>query len=141
MDATRLRLGPAADWAVALVFFAATVGVAGLIVHELTAIGGSPTLPARTTEPAAPPTSLPSLSIPVSVLPLPGGEELRLGESAAKVSRVLGKDVRVGVEAVEQGRLGDRITRSYEYGSIRFTLVLERFERNGELRIAAIYVR
>jgi hypothetical protein len=42
---------------------------------------------------------------------------------------------------VEQGKTGTRLTRGYEYAHMRFTIVFEPFERNGELRIAGIYLQ
>ena len=36
--------------------------------------------------------------------------------------------------------LGERLTRFYEYSGSRFILVFEPFERNGEVRVAAIYL-
>ncbi len=142
MDASRPRLASAADWTVAAIFLVATVGVASLIVHELTAITarGTPA-PESLAAPAEMPAALPSLSIPVSVLPLPNGEELRLGDGVERVSRVLGRRAETGVETVDRGRMGRRITRGYQVGNTRFMLVLEAFERNGEMRIAAIYVQ
>ncbi len=142
MDASRLRLGSAADWSVAAIFLVATVGVAGLIVHELTSIT-TPTsaTPDAVGAPSVVPSALPSLSIPVSVLPLPDGEQLRLGDGFEKVSRVLGRRAETGVQTVERGRMGQRVTRGYQVGTLRFMLVLEPFERNGELRIAGIYVQ
>ena len=38
------------------------------------------------------------------------------------------------------GVFGERLTRFYEYGGARFILVFEPFERNGEVRLAAIYL-
>ncbi len=39
-----------------------------------------------------------------------------------------------------EGVCGERLTRFYEYAGARFILVFEPFERNGEVRIAAIYL-
>jgi formylmethanofuran dehydrogenase subunit A len=87
------------------------------------------------------PAGLPALSIPLPALRLPGGRELRLGDSLEKVVSLLGREAETGVEVVEQGRTGTRLTRGYEYAHMRFTIVFEPFERNGEFRIAGIYLQ
>ena len=43
-------------------------------------------------------------------------------------------------QEVDRGTLGERLTRFYEYAGSRFILVFEPFERNGEPRVAAIYL-
>jgi len=140
MDAGRLRLGSAAEWAVAVVFLVATVGVSILIIREMTTIG-QPANRAPQMSPPVVPAGLPAVSIPVSLLKLPGGRELRLGDTLEKVSSLLGREAETGVQVVEQGRMGTRLTRGYEYAQIRFTIVFEPFERNGEFRVAGIYVQ
>ncbi len=140
MDANRLRFASAAEWAIAVVFLVATVGVCVLIVREMTTIGRpAPQAPQMT--PSVVPAGLPAVSIPVSLLKLPGGGELRLGDTLERVSSLLGREAETGVQVVEQGRMGTRLTRGYEYAHIRFTIVFEPFERNGELRVSGIYVQ
>lgn len=141
MDANRLRLGSASDWIVAAVFLIATVGVGMLIIREMTAIDRPVVAQPPAIAPGVAPAGLPPLSIPVPSLKLPGAGELRLGDTLEKVSSMLGRQAETGVQAIEQGRLGTRMTRGYEYAKIRFTIVFEPFERNGEFRIAGIYVQ
>ncbi len=141
MDASRLRLGPAAEWTVAVLFLVATLGVTILIVREMTTIGAPARGVAQPASPSVVPAGLPALSIPVPVLRLPDNRELRLGDTLEKVSSVLGREAETGAQVVEQGRTGTRLTKGYEYGRIRFTIVFEPFEKNGEFRIAGIYVQ
>ncbi len=141
MDATHPRLGSAAEWTVAALFLFATVGVGLLIMHEMRAIDRPTAAGPPVAAPTVVPAGLPALSIPVPSLRLPGAGELRLGDTLEKVSRMLGREAETGVQAVEEARTGTRLTRGYEYGRIRFTLVFEPFERNGAFRIAGIYVQ
>ncbi len=142
MDVGRLGLGSAAEWTIAGLFLFATVGVGLLIMHEMRALDRPPTAGAAPgTVPAVVPAGLPALSIPVPSLRLPGAGELRRGDTLEKVSRMLGREAETGVQVVEEARTGTRLTRGYEYGRIRFTIVFEPFERNGEFRIAGIYVQ
>lgn len=140
MDVTRSRLAPVAEWAVAVVFLFATVAVGLLILREMTTLD-RPSTRAPVSVPAVTPAALPSLSIPVPSLRLPGGAELRLGDSLERVSSLLGREAETGVQAAEQGATGLRLVRGYEYGRIRFTIVFEPFERNGEFRIVGIYIQ
>ncbi len=141
MDASRQRLGQAAEWTVAVVFLVATVGVTFMIVRAMTNIGRPIESPQQRMAPAVAPAGLPALSIPVSRLRLPGDREIRLGDSLERVSAMLGREAETGVQVAEQGRTGTRLTRGYEFGRVRFMLVFEPFEQNGEFRVAGIYVQ
>jgi len=141
MDASRPRFGSAAEWTAAALFLVATVAVGLLIVRAMTSIGRPVSARPQMTAPTVVPAGLPALSIPVPSLRLPGAGELRLGDTLEKVSSMLGREAETGVQVVEEGRTGTRLTRGYEYARIRFTIVFEPFERNGEFRIAGIYVQ
>ncbi len=52
----------------------------------------------------------------------------------------LGRAAESGRQEVDRGSLGERLTRFYEYAGFRFILVYEPFERNGDPRVAAIYL-
>ncbi|MGE5358964.1 MAG: hypothetical protein ACM3NQ_08070 [Bacteroidales bacterium] len=140
MIAGRLHIGPVGDLAVAALFLAATVLVAALILQELTTIRSPVPAAQPASSPAVVPADRTALSIAVTVLPLPDGQELRVGDPIEKMSRVLAKAVEVRGRLVETGRIGERVTRHYEYGPVSFSVVLEAFERNGVMRIASIYV-
>lgn len=146
MDALRLRSRfrwtPVFEWLVAAAFLAATVAVGSLIVGEL-----RPALPARaaTTPAARPlvasiPAAVPARAVSVPVLPFIDGKEIRVGETVAAVAARLGRSAESGRQEVDRGTLGERLTRFYEYAGSRFILVFEPFERNGEARVAAIYL-
>ena len=137
-----VRLSAVAEWLIAALFLCATVTVAALIVRELrvappvmTAAGVRP--PVLATVPAA----VPAGSVAVSVLPLAEGVELALGQTVSAVAARLGRSAESGQQEVDRGLVGERLTRFYEYKGRRFILVFEPFERNGEARLAAIYLR
>jgi len=141
MDALRVRLGSVLEWAVAAAFFAATVAVATLILRD---IRGSAERLAEM--PAAPvvitdvPSSVPKGAVSLPVLTLRDGKTIRVGDTAASVAASLGPGSETGREQADQGRLGERLTRFYDYGGFRFVLVYEPFERNGQRRVSAIYL-
>ncbi len=142
MEATpvRARLGSALEWLIAAAFLLATFAVATLIVRELRTApraAGPITAPAAVSLPAG----IPTRAISVPVLLLLDGKEVRVGQSVDHVSRELGRSAEVGRQLADRGALGERLTRFYEYNRTRFVLVFEPFERNGELRVAGIYLQ
>lgn len=141
MDALRLKLASALEWAVAAAFLAATLGVAALILHDMNV----PAMRAvAAAEPAAPVTAIPSAvpagAVSVPVLPFADGNDIKVGDPARTVTGRLGRAAETGREEVDRGRLGPRITRFYEHAGFRFIVVYEPFERNGEPRATAIYL-
>jgi hypothetical protein len=135
-----VRLSALAEWLVAASFLLGTFTVAALIVRELQpqpAAEAAPAAPATTSVPA----SVPSRAVSVPVLPLGDGVELRIGETVSSVAARLGRAAESGRQEVDRGALGERLTRFYEYRGRRFILVFEPFARNGEARLAAIYLR
>ena len=141
MDALRVRVAPVLEWIVAAVFLAATVLVISLIFGVLHA--PRPVLHAQTV--ARPvltgiPAVVPDRAVSVPVLPFSDGREVRVGDTASAVAARLGRAAEQGRQYADQGAIGERLTRFYEYAGLRFILVFEPFERKGEPRVAAIYL-
>jgi hypothetical protein len=89
---------------------------------------------------AATPNAVPAGAVSVPVLPFSDGKEIRVGDTATAVATRLGRAAESGRQEVDRGSLGERLTRFYEYAGFRFILVYEPFERNGDQRVAAIYL-
>jgi hypothetical protein len=143
MNALRLRLESALEWGVAAAFLAATLAVASTIFQDVRGPGvlraaeapggGAATVPAT-------PAAVPADAVSVPVLTFGDGKEIRVGDTAAAVVSTLGRAAETGREEADRGRLGQRLTRFYEYAGFRFILVYEPFERNGPPRVGAIYL-
>jgi hypothetical protein len=140
MDALRARLGPVVEWAIAAAFLAATVAVVSLILQEFRVSRLHLPEPVARIESEPAPAAVPPRAVSVPVLPFRDGKEIRVGDTAAAVAARLGRSAESGRQEVDRGRLGERITRYYEYAGFRFILVFEPFERNGEPRVGAIYL-
>lgn len=141
MDALRVRVAPVVEWIVAAAFLAATLLVASLILGLLHA----PRAVLRAAPVARPvltgtPAVVPDRAVSVPVLPFRDGREVRVGDTASAVAERLGRAAEEGRQYTDQGSIGERLTRFYEYAGLRFILVFEPFERNGEPRVAAIYL-
>ena len=137
----RFRFAPVLEWLVAAAFLFATIAVGLLVVGELR--GRTPIraeAPAARPLVASMPPSVPSRAVSVPVLPFLDGKEIKVGATAAAVAEMLGRAAEVGRQEIDRGTLGERLTRFYEYGGSKFILVFEPFERNGEPRVAAIYL-
>ena len=144
MDAVRVRprfpLAPVFEWVVAALFLIATFAVASMIVRELRPTPVVPIAQAARPVIASIPAAVPPRAVSVPVLPFLDGKEIRVGETVTAVATRLGRSAESGRQEVDRGSLGERLTRFYEYAGTRFILVFEPFERNGEMRVAAIYL-
>jgi hypothetical protein len=137
----RLRLTPLVEWLIAAAFLAATITVASLVIRE---VQGPTAVQAEASAPrayvASTPPAVPAGAVSVPVLPFLDGKDVKVGETAAIIASRLGRAAENGRQEVDRGTLGERLTRFYEYGGTRFILVFEPFERDGEARVAAIYL-
>jgi hypothetical protein len=144
MDALRVRprfrLAPVFEWVVAALFLVATLAVGSMILRELRPAPTIRSIPAARPLVASIPAAVPARAVSVPVLPFLDGKEVRIGETVSAVAARLGRAAESGRQEVDRGSLGERLTRFYEYAGSRFILVFEPFERNGEARVAAIYL-
>ncbi len=137
------RLAAIFEWLVAAAFLLATVAVGSMILRELRSAPVQQTTPAtQAARPIFPsiPAAVPARAVSVPVLPFLDGKEIRVGETVSAVAARLGRAAQVGRQEVDRGSLGERLTLFYEYAGTRFIVVYEPFERNGEARVAAIYL-
>jgi hypothetical protein len=152
MDVVRTRVGSAVEWVVAAAFLLATLAVGSLVLRELRAAasaGPDNTNLATSTAAAAAalPASLGPKAVSVPLLILAEGRELRVGDSAARVADVLGREAETGVQQSDIGPFGERTTRFYDYSGTRFALVFEAADKPGNkvaagtLKVTAIYLQ
>jgi hypothetical protein len=137
---SRLRLAPVFEWVVAALFLLATVFVGSMILRQLRPNPTPNIAPAARPIVASIPAAVPPRAVSVPVLPFLDGKEVRVGETVSTVATRLGRAAESGRQEIDRGSLGERLTRFYEYAGSRFILVFEPFERNGEARVAAIYL-
>ena len=139
MDATRARFSFERDrvsdhveWAVAAAILAVAVLLGSLLVRELRFAPWSSDSPAQ---PAVSPV-MPREAMSVPALMLAAGREVHVGEPRADAVASL-RGLALLNRTEERGPLGSREVRSYQ----GLTLVFEPFERAGDPRVAAIYLR
>jgi hypothetical protein len=145
MDVIRTRLGSAVEWVVAAIFLLATVAVGSAVLRELRAAASAGPDPARpaisTGATAALPASLGPKAVSVPLLILAEGRELHVGDTAARVADVLGREAETGVQQSDIGPSGERTTRFYDYSGTRFALVFEQPTGAPSPRVTAIYLQ
>lgn len=141
MEASRERFTAILEWALAAAFIAATLAVGSIVVREFRTVSAVMPVSADSTAASPAPAAVPSRAVSVPVLLLADGHAVRVGDSLADVAARLGRQAEVGLQAVERGPVGERLTRFYEHAGTRFLLVFEPFDREGEPRVAAIYLQ
>lgn len=146
MDVVRARVGSAVEWIVAAAFLLATLAVGSLVLRELRAAASAG--PANATSALAAAAALPvavaKKAISVPLLILAQEKEIRVGDSAARVADVLGREAETGVQQSDIGPIGERTTRFYDFSGTHFALVFESPERGspgGALKVTAIYLQ
>ncbi|HEY8548499.1 MAG TPA: hypothetical protein VIL35_00970 [Vicinamibacterales bacterium] len=139
MEVVRIRVGSALEWVVAALFLFATLGVGSLVLRELRAAAAvtSPVGPA--TFAAVAPAGLSERAVSVQLLLLEQGKEIKVGDTAARVAELLGREAETGAQHADVGPAGERITRFYDYSGTRFALVFETL--GGEPKVTAIYIQ
>jgi hypothetical protein len=142
MDAVRLRLASALEWGVAAAFLTATLAVAVLVLQNMQAptAARAEGQAQRAVTVSDVPASVPAGAVSVPVLPFGDGKSIHIGDTVASVLATLGRAAETGREEADRGRLGQRLTRFYEYAGFRFIVVYEPFERKGAPRASAIYL-
>jgi hypothetical protein len=138
MDATRTRLSFTGEWVAAAALLAGTIVVGSLVVRELRVAPRtfSTSDSAVVTAPAVPPdaVSVPSLMLGPSA-------RIAVGDPFEQALARLDASVTLVTTSRERGALGPREIRNYAAAGTKFTIVAEPFERNGESRIASIYLQ
>jgi hypothetical protein len=120
------------------------LAVGSLVLRELRAAASvtpatSPS--AALTAAAALPAHVREKAVSVPLLILTQEKEIRVGDTAARVAAVLGREAETGVQQSDIGPKGERTTRFYDYSGTKFALVLEAAERGGSPRVTAIYLQ
>src|SRR2546425_2881765 len=137
IDAPRSRVSFTGEWLTAAVLLVGTVLVGLLIVRELRVAPAA----AGSTEPVSSATAVPADAVSVPTLMVGGAHEIKVGDRAADALGHLRTSVTLVNQTLERGPIGTREIRSYQLGGTRFIMVFEPFERQGEPRVAAIYLQ
>ena len=123
--------------------------LAGLLALTMSATACDRDLTGLNENPNAPTDVDPEFLFPQGVTAVVGlvrgaGFDLHLtslwAQHYAKIQYVDEDWYQIRPQSIERAPTGERLTRFYEYAGSRFIVVFEPFERNGEARIAAIYL-
>ena len=141
MEATRRRFESFVEWALAVTFIVALLGIGSVVVREIRTV--NPVTPVIAREPAQTPlvpAGVPSRAVWVPVLLLADGNQLRIGDSDATITSRLGRQAETRTPMTDHAPTGERLIRFYDYAGTRFSLVFEAAGAGGEMWLAAIYL-
>jgi hypothetical protein len=140
MNATRARVSSLLEWLVAAACIVAVLAIGSMLVRDFRAVSALTPVIADEESLPDPPAAVPSRSVSVPVLLLSEGTALRVGDTAAELSALMGAGAEVAPPTIDRTPSGDRVTRFYAQGGQRFAVVLEALAGDGQARVAAIYL-
>jgi len=140
MVATRAHVSSLLEWLAALACIIAVAAIGSVLLRDFRSVSALTPVIAHEEVIPDPPPAIPARSVSVPVLLLGDGSELRVGDTAAELSKRLGPAAEVAPRAVDRTASGERVTRFYVHGGQRFAVVLEPLAGDGQVRVAAIYL-
>jgi len=141
MEARRARLGSVLEWILAAVCLVALLSSGSMLVRDFRTVSAVTPVIANEVPLPDPPAAVPSRSTSVPVLLFPDGSHVNVGDSAADVVSLLGSHAEVGSPSTDRIASGERVTRFYERGGVRFALVFAPSGGDGQITLAGIYVQ
>jgi hypothetical protein len=142
MEATRRRFESFVEWALAATFIAALLGIGSVVVREIRTVNAvTPVIAREPTQMPPVPAGVPSRAVSVPLLLLEDGNQVRIGDSVAAITSRLGHQAETRAPMTDHTPTGERLTRFYDYGRTRFSLVFEAVGTSGDMRLAAIYLQ
>jgi hypothetical protein len=141
MEAARRRFESVVEWALAVTFIAALLGV-GWVVREIRTVDAvTPVIAREPTQSSPVPAGVPPRAVSVPMLLLENGNQVRIGDSAVAITSRLGRQAEIRAPMIDHTPTGERLTRFYDYAGTRFSLVFEAVGTGGEMQLAAIYLQ
>jgi len=141
MEATRVRFGSILEWLLAAAVVAAAAALVSMAFGEMRNVRAVVPVIAGEAPADDVPAGVPPRSVSVPMLLLGNGLHVRLGDRASEVAARLGDVPQVISESLDRSEVRERVTRFYNYLGTQFVLVFEDFERNADMKVAAIYLR
>ncbi len=96
MEAARRRFESFVEWALAVSFIAALLGIGSVVVREIRTVNAvTPVIAREPTQTSPVPAGVPSRAVSVPILLLEDGNQVRIGDSAAAITSRLGRQAEV----------------------------------------------
>jgi hypothetical protein len=140
VEVTRVRFGSVLEWLVAAACILAVVAGAALLLGDVQSIRAVTPVIAGSVSQPQPPANLPPRAVSVPLLVLGPGSEIHVGERAAGIADKLWSWWESGPASLERGAYGERVTRFYDDGQRKFTVVSEPRAAGQEPQVTAIYL-
>jgi hypothetical protein len=140
VEERRLRLSSLAEWAAAALCVVVLGWVLSVPVQRVVGKRVHAALVDVGMEYNDTPPGVPAGSTVVPVMLLLDGREIRHGELRAKVDELLPERFATRPPKISAARFGPRHTREYVVDGVRFFVVCEPMEPNGQMKVAGIYL-
>ena len=140
MDATRRRFGSLVEWGVAAACSVVAVLLLTVALNHVRRVPAVVPVSAREAPLPVPPGAVPAGVVPVPLLSLGEGIELRLGQRLSDVAERLSRS-RLLSESLETSDGKARLTRFYQDVGIQFIVVFEGTRVDPSAPLAAIFIR
>lgn len=128
------------EWLVAAACIVGVLAGGSVLVRDLRRVSAVMPVIAHEEGLPDPPSTVPARSVAVPVLLLADGAELHVGDTADTLTTRLRRDAEVAPPTIDRTPTGERVTRFYAQNGQRFAVVLQPFDGDGQVRVAAIYV-
>jgi hypothetical protein len=140
MDSSRVSVRAAAEWVVAAAILAILVGGGTVAFREFRTVAAVMPVIARDAGAQVPTATVPDRAVSVPMLLLGDNMEIRVGDAATAVLPRLSAGRELQPPSAERGPHGVRETRAFAVAGTQFVLVLEPFDHDPAMRVAAIYL-
>ncbi len=142
MDRPRVRVRFLLEWLAAFALLFGVLAVGSSLLGSVRTVAAVTPLSAHDPNSGAAVATavVPSGSVSVPILLLPGETSVRLGDTATSVGALLGTHAESGPASMERANNGDRLTRTYDVSGTRFDLVFQQLATDSEPRVYAIYL-
>jgi hypothetical protein len=140
MDSSRVSVRAITEWLVAAAILAGILAGGTVALREFRTVAAVMPVSAREAAAQVPTAGVPDRAVSVPVLLLSKDVEIRIGDAATDVMKRLAAARELQPSSAERGPQGVRETRVFDAEGTRFVLVLEPFEHDETLRVAAIYL-
>ena len=139
MDARRIGLTALIEWAAAALCVLALIWIISVPVQRL--LGPNVQAAIADDEVSSEmPRGIPAGAAIVPVMLMLDGREIRQGDLHTKLDDILPARYADGPRETSQARFGERHARRYRVHGVRFYVVCERIEPNGQMKVSGIYL-
>jgi hypothetical protein len=139
VDARRVGIRSLFEWAAAALGVLALIWIVSVPVQRLLGPNGQAAIDDGDIG-SETPRGIPAGATIVPVMLMLDGREIRQGDLRTKLDEILPAKYADGPTETSQAHFGERHARRYIVNGVRFYVVCERIEPNGQMKVSGIYL-